>query len=65
MNSRSDLLEMIDSAQRGVDLETEETQHPGVEDALINAAQRGVIVRVVTVAAHVEQLPGAGNAAMG
>jgi len=50
-NSRSDFLALIESAQQGVDLEAEELQDSGVEDALIRAAQRGVAVRVVTVAA--------------
>lgn len=52
VNSRSDLLDLIDSARRSLDLEAEETQDLAVEDALIRAAQRGVAVRVVTVAPH-------------
>jgi len=51
-NSRSDFLALIDSAQHGVDVEAEELQDSNVEDALVHAAQRGVTVRVVTVAAQ-------------
>ncbi|HEX5416729.1 MAG TPA: phospholipase D-like domain-containing protein [Chloroflexota bacterium] len=50
VNSRSDLVALIDSARGGVDLEAEELQDAGIEDALIRAARRGVTVRVVTVA---------------
>jgi phosphatidylserine/phosphatidylglycerophosphate/cardiolipin synthase-like enzyme len=51
-NSRSDFLALIESAQQAVDLEAEELQDSGVEDALVRAAQRGVAVRIVTVAAQ-------------
>jgi cardiolipin synthase len=51
-NSRSRFLALIATAQQGVDLEAEELQDSGVEDALVQAARRGVAVRVVTVAAQ-------------
>jgi cardiolipin synthase len=46
-NSRSGFLALIRRAQRQVDLEAEEMQDPEIEDALGQAARRGVAVRVV------------------
>lgn len=50
VNSRADFLALIDSARQGVDLEAEELQDSGIEDALIRAARRGATVRVVMAA---------------
>lgn len=47
INSRPDFVALINSAQRNVRVEAEEMQDPGVEDALIQAAKRGVTVQVI------------------
>jgi cardiolipin synthase len=50
-NSRADFLQLIQSAQRTLDLEAEEMQDPAIESALGSAAGRGVVVRVILPAA--------------
>jgi len=50
-NSRADFLQLIQSAQRTLDLEAEEMQDSGIEAALSSAAGRGVAVRVILPAA--------------
>lgn len=47
INARSDFLALIGGARRRIDLESEELQDPGIEDALVAAARRGVAVRVI------------------
>jgi phosphatidylserine/phosphatidylglycerophosphate/cardiolipin synthase-like enzyme len=47
INSRSDFLALIRSSQRSVDVEAEEMQDQEVEDALGQAAARGVTVRTI------------------
>jgi phosphatidylserine/phosphatidylglycerophosphate/cardiolipin synthase-like enzyme len=46
-NSRADFLALIDGARQRVDVEDEEMQDPQIEDALVQAAARGVAVRVI------------------
>ena len=47
INSRGDFLELARSARQSLHLETEEVQDTQVEGALIDAAKRGVDVRVI------------------
>lgn len=47
INARSDFMALIGSARRRIDLESEELQDPGIEDALVAASQRGVEVRLI------------------
>lgn len=48
LNARAELLELIDAAQRSIDLEQNEMLDPEIEGHLIGAAQRGVTVRYIS-----------------
>ena len=59
INARGTLTALIASARRALDLETEELSDPAVAAALVDAARRGVRVRLVTTAAdRLPALPG-------
>ncbi len=54
VNSRTDFTSLINSAQKSLSIEAEEIQDSSIEQALVNAAKRGVQVQVI--------LPSAGSA---
>ena len=61
-NSRARLSALIGSAERTLEVYNEELSDPGVMEALVSAAQRGVIVRVIAAVLSSESKPNA-NAA--
>jgi len=48
INARAFLRNMIDGAQKSIDMEQQNMQDPEIEDHLIQAIQRGVRVRLIT-----------------